>query len=225
MPSPQADPVVLFDVDGTLTDTNYLHTLAWRRAFLDRGHDVASWRIHRLIGASGTKLMEDCIGTADEDVKAAWRAHFEDLAGEILAFPGATDLVRAVQDRGGLAVLATSSPEDLVEHHLRALGLAASDLSGITTDSDVEQAKPAPDVFVAALRSVDGDASRALVVGDTPWDLEAAHAAGLTALAVRTGGWSSEELVAAGAVEVHDDVGALCRDLDTSVLGDLLAVT
>ena len=113
----------------------------------------------------------------------------------------------------------------LVEHHLRALGLAESDLSGITTDSDVEQAKPAPDVFLAALRSVHGDASRALVVGDTPWDLEAAHAAGLAALAVRTGGWSQEELVAAGAVEVHDDVAALCRDLDTSVLGDLLAGT
>ena len=89
----------------------------------------------------------------------------------------------------------------------------------------MEQAKPAPDVFLAALRSVDGDASRAVVIGDTPWDLQAARATGVAALAVRTGGWSSEELVAAGAAEVHEDVGALCRDLDTSVLGDLLAVT
>ncbi len=66
--------------------------------------------------------MEDCIGTADDDVKAAWRSHFDDLADEVRAFPGATDLIRAVQDGGGRAVLATSSPEDLIEHHLRALG-------------------------------------------------------------------------------------------------------
>lgn len=223
MPSPQDGPVVLFDVDGTLTDTNYLHTLAWRRAFLDHGHDVASWRIHRLIGASGTKLMEDCIGQADDGVKSTWRSHFEDLAEEVRPFPGATDLLRAVQARGGQAVLATSSPEDLVEHHLRALGLAESDLSGVTTDSDVAQAKPAPDVFETALRHVGGDASRALVIGDTPWDVQAAHAAGITALAVRTGGWSREELVGAGAVEVHEDVGSLHRDLDATVLGDLLA--
>jgi phosphoglycolate phosphatase-like HAD superfamily hydrolase len=220
-----ADPVVLFDIDGTLTDTNYLHTLAWRRAFLDHGHDVASWRIHRLIGASGTKLMEDCIGRADEDVKSAWRSHFDALAPEVRAFPGAVDLVAAVQEGGGKAVFATSSPGDLVEHHLRALQLDASDLDGMTTDSDVEQAKPAPDVFLAALRSADGDAGRALVIGDTPWDLQAAHAAGISALAVRTGGWSHDELVQAGAVEVHEDVGSLCRDLDTSVLGDLLRTT
>ena len=222
MPSPQAGPVVLFDVDGTLTDTNYLHTLAWRRAFLDQGHDVASWRIHRLIGASGTKLMQDCIGTADDDVKAAWRSHFEDLVDDVRPFPGATDLIRAVQDAGGKAVLATSSPADLVEHHLRALGLQESDLAGITTDSDVEEAKPAPDVFLAALASVDGEAARAVVVGDTPWDLEAAHAAGIAAVAVRTGGWGHDELVGAGAIEVHQDVASLCRELDTSVLGDLL---
>ncbi len=222
MPSPQAEPVVLFDVDGTLTDTNYLHTLAWRRAFLDRGHDVASWRIHRLIGASATRLMEDCIGAADDGVKEAWRAHFEDLVPEVRAFPGARDLVLAVQDRGGRAVLATSSPEDLLEHHLRALGLEASDLGGITTDGDVAEAKPAPDVFLAALASVDGDPSRALVVGDTGWDLEAAAAAGVAAIAVRSGGWGHDELVQGGALEVHDDVAALCRDLDTSALGDLL---
>ncbi len=86
----------------------------------------------------------------------------------------------------------------------------------------MDEAKPAPDVFLAALASVDGDAARAIVIGDTPWDLEAAHAAGIAALTVRTGGWSHDELVGAGAVEVHEDIGSLCRDLDTSVLGDLL---
>ncbi|MCO8125909.1 HAD family phosphatase [Acidimicrobiia bacterium EGI L10123] len=215
-------PVVLFDVDGTLTDTNYLHTLAWRRAFLDNGHDVASWRIHRLIGASGTKLMEDCIGREDEDVKSAWRSHFEELAPEVQAFPGARDLIRTVQDRGGRAVLATSSPEDLVAHHLRALDLDESGVDGITTDTDVAHAKPAPDVFLTALAKADGAASRAVVIGDTGWDLQAAKAAGIGALAVRTGGWGHDELVQAGAVEVHDDVGTLCRDVETSALGDLL---
>lgn len=223
--SAETAPVVLFDIDGTLTDTNYLHTLAWRRGFLDHGHDVASWKIHRLIGASGTKLMQDCIGHADDDVKSAWRAHFDELAPEVRAFPGAADLVAAVQERGGKAVFATSSPEDLIEHHLRALGLEASDVDGMTTDSDVEEAKPAPDVFLTALRKAEGDASRAIVIGDTPWDLQAAKAAGLSALAVRTGGWGHDELVDAGAVEVHEDVMALCRDLETSVLGDLLRHT
>lgn len=223
--SAETAPVVLFDIDGTLTDTNYLHTLAWRRAFLDNGHDVASWRIHRLIGASGTKLMEDCIGRADEAVKSAWRSHFDALAPEVRAFPGAADLVATVQERGGKAVFATSSPEDLIQHHLRALDLDASEVDGMTTDSDVEHAKPAPDVFLAALRTADGDASRAIVIGDTGWDIQAAHAAGVSAVAVRTGGWGHHELVQAGAVEVHDDVAGLRRDLETSVLGDLLRPT
>jgi len=215
-------PVVLFDVDGTLTDTNYLHTLAWRRAFLDRGHDVASWRIHRLIGASATKLMTDCIGSPDDDVKKAWREHFEELAPEVRAFPGARDLVRAVSKRGGSAVLATSSPEDLLAHHLDALGLEESEVAGVTTDSDVDEAKPAPDVFLAALESVGGEASRALVIGDTVWDLAAAQAAGVPAVALRSGGWSEGELVAAGALEVHDDVAALDATMSATALGDLL---
>jgi len=216
------DPVVLFDIDGTLTDTNYLHTLAWRRAFLAHGHDVPSSRIHRLIGASSTRLIEDCIGRADDDVKETWRERFDELVPEIAAFPGAAELVRAVQAGGARAVLATSSPGDLTEHHLRALGLSEDDLDGMTTDSDVEEAKPAPDVFLAALDQVQGDPTRAIVVGDTGWDVEAARAAGLSTVAVLTGGWSREELVQAGAIEVHESVGALLEQLRTSAVGDLL---
>lgn len=215
-------PTVLFDIDGTLTDTSYLHTLAWRRAFLAHGHDVASSRIHRLIGASSTRLMEECIGRADEGVQEAWRACFDELIPEIRAFPGARDLVTAVRERGARAVLATSSPGDLVEHHLRALDLGEDDIDGLTTDSDVEEAKPAPDVFLAALEQVGGDADRALVVGDTGWDIEAARAAKVSTVAVRSGGWGHDELVHAGAVEVHDDVGAIVGALDTTAIGDLL---
>jgi HAD superfamily hydrolase (TIGR01549 family) len=216
-------PVVLLDVDGTLTDTNYLHTLAWRRAFLAHGHDVASWRIHRLIGASASRLMTDLIGSPDDDVKDAWRAEFEAVANEIRAFPGARRLIDVVNDRGGRPVLATSSPGDVLEHHLRALEISEGDLAGVTTDSDVGEAKPAPDVFRTALEQVDGRPEHAIVVGDTGWDLAAAAGAGLGAVAVCSGGWTRDELVARGAIEVHDDVSALLDGLDTSVVGDLLA--
>jgi HAD superfamily hydrolase (TIGR01509 family) len=222
MSGSRPDPVVLFDVDGTLTDTNYLHTLAWRRGFLDCGHEVASWRIHRMIGASGTRLMEDLIGRADEAVEEAWRSHFERLAPEIRAFPGARDLVDAVRERGGAAVLATSSPGDLLRPHLAALDLSEEDFTAVTTDSDVEEAKPAPDVFVTALEQAGGDRDRAIVIGDTGWDVEAATAAGVPTIAVCSGGWSRDELRAAGAIEVHDDAATLLARFDSSVLGDLL---
>ena len=222
MAASSSGPVVLFDVDGTLTDTNYLHTLAWRRAFADHGHAVASWRIHALIGASGSKLMTDLIGAPDEDVKAAWRSHFDALVGEIRAFPGAADLITEVRDRGGKPVLATSSPGDLLEHHFAALDLTEDDVAGVTTDSDVEEAKPAPEVFETALSKAGGDRTRAIVIGDTGWDIESGTAAGLPTIAVRSGGWTAADLTACGAIEVHDDVGSLLGSLDTSALGDLL---
>lgn len=222
MPNRSDAPAVLLDVDGTLTDTNYLHTLAWRRAFLDHGHDVASWRIHRLIGASGSKLMTDLIGEPDDDVKESWREHFEAMGDDVRAFPGAADLVKTVRGRGGRAVLATSSPSDLLAHHLDAMGITEDDVEAVTTDADVDEAKPDPEVFRAALEAVGVGPDRAIVVGDTRWDIEAASAAGVRTVAVRSGGWGHDELVGAGAIEVHDDVAALLDALDRSVLGDLL---
>lgn len=116
---------------------------------------MASWRIHRLIGASSTKLMTDCIGRPDDEVKASWRSHFEQLVPEVRAFPGARDLIDAVKARGGRAVWSTSSPEDLIGHHLQALGLSVDDLSGVTADTDVDEA------LLAQLdRSVLGDLLR-----------------------------------------------------------------
>lgn len=215
-------PVVLFDVDGTLTDTNHLHTLAWRRAFLDHGFDVACWRIHGLIGAAGSRLMTECIGAPDDDVKQAWRQHFLSLTDDVRAFRGARQLIEHVSASGARAVLATASPPDLLEFHLDALGMGTEDFAAVTTDDDVEEGKPAPDTFIAAHQAAGGRDSPAIVVGDTGWDLDAARDAGLPAIAVLSGGWPADELVARGALEVHEDVEALLADVDHSALGDLL---
>jgi beta-phosphoglucomutase-like phosphatase (HAD superfamily) len=166
-PSPTA---VLFDIDGTLTDTNYLHTLAWRRAFLDAGLDVPSSRIHRMIGAAGEVLLRELAGEEREDIKDGWRRHFAELKPEIRALPGAADLLGAVAARGPKVVLATSSEEDDVDDLRAALGADAV-VDAVTTAGDVDQAKPDPEVFARALGSVGVDAPRAIVVGDTGWDV------------------------------------------------------
>jgi len=215
-------PVVLFDIDGTLTDTNVLHAVAWWRAFAEHGHDVPSTKVLKLIGASSSHLMERCIGEADDAVKDTWSERFDELVPEIRAFPGAAELLAAVRAGGAKAVLATSSPGELVEHHLRALGIDEGDVDGLTTDSDVERAKPDPEVFTTALAAAGGSPDRAVVVGDTGWDVEAALAAGLSTVAVRSGGWTAAELTDAGAIEVHDTVRDLLARLDTSAIGDLL---
>lgn len=214
------ETAVLFDIDGTLTDTNYLHTLAWRRAFLDAGLDVASSRIHRMIGAAGGVLLRELAGEEREDVREGWRQHFAALRPEIRAFPAAADLVRAVAARGPKVVLATSSEEDDVAALREALG-ADDAVAAVTTAGDVDEAKPSPEVFERALESVGVTADHAVVVGDTGWDVKAAARAGLRTIAVTTGGVSRMELEAAGAIAVYDDPADLLARLDASPLADL----
>lgn len=211
---------VLFDIDGTLTDTNYLHTLAWRRAFLDAGLDVASSRIHRMIGAAGGVLLRELAGEERDDIQAGWRRHFAALKPEIRAFPGAADLLRAVAARGPKVVLATSSEEDDVQDLRAALG-ADDVVDAVTTAGDVGEAKPDPEVFRRALEAVDVPASRAIVVGDTGWDVQAATKAGLRTVAVTTGGVSRAELEAAGAIAVYDTPAELLDELEASPLAGL----
>jgi HAD superfamily hydrolase (TIGR01509 family) len=211
---------VLFDIDGTLTDTNYLHVLAWRRAFLDAGEDVAGARIHRMIGAGGGVLLRELVGEERDDVKEGWSAHFERMKPEIRAFPHAADLLRAVAERGPKVVLATSSqPEDV--EALRAAIDADDAIHAITSAGDVEEAKPSPEVFEAALEEAGVAAADALVVGDTVWDVEAAAKAGLRTVALLSGGIGRGELEAAGAIAVYDDPADLLAHLEESPLGSL----
>jgi HAD superfamily hydrolase (TIGR01549 family) len=205
---------VLFDIDGTLTDTNYLHVRAWRLAFAACGlPEVTSARIHRMIGAGSGRLLRELAGEERDDVKDAWRREFDRLKPEIAAFPKAADLLKTVADAGVTVVLATSSEPEDVDALVEAIG-ASDAVSAITSAGDVDEAKPEPDVFEVALEKAGASAADALVVGDSVWDVEAASKAGLATVAVRCGGISGDELRVAGAVEVFDDPAALLASLE-----------
>ena len=213
---------MLFDVDGTLADTSYLHALAWARAFRELGVEVPTSVLHRLIGMGSDQLTERVLGERSSPAAAAHGRHFAPLRAEIRALPGAGDLVREVHHRGARTVLATSAkPEDI--EALRAAIGADDAIDEVVLSSDVESSKPAPDIFAVALERAGVAAERAIAVGDTVWDIEAAGRCGVGCVAVVTGGVAACELEAAGAIGVYDDAGALLAELDRSPLARLLA--
>jgi HAD superfamily hydrolase (TIGR01509 family) len=215
--------VAILDIDGTLVDTNYQHSLAWFRAF--RSHELVLpiWRIHRHIGMGGDQVVAALCGERVEkdqgdDIREAEGEEYGKLIGEVQVVDRARELILALKDRGHAVVLASSAKEPEVEHYLKLLD-AAEIVDGWTTSADVESTKPAPDLVRAGLDRVDGDAEDAVMVGDTPWDIEAARKAGVPTLAVVTGGFSEQELWEAGARAVYESVADLERDLDTASFG------
>src|SRR5436190_4699932 len=107
-------PGVLLDVDGTLIDSNYLHTLAWSRALMDIGEWAPMNAIHRLVGMGGDQLVSRLLGDEKAGASDAWRSHYDELAGDIRPFPFAKEFVKAIRDMGLVVALATSSPADLL---------------------------------------------------------------------------------------------------------------
>jgi HAD superfamily hydrolase (TIGR01509 family) len=211
-------PGVLFDVDGTLLDTNYLHVLAWWQAFRDTGHEgVAMATIHRAIGIASQELVHHVLGTEDEGAVAAHSTRYEALRDQVVAFPAAADLLRACAGRELAVVLATSGAEGDLEWMLPAIGTGDA-LHGVTTSAEVASAKPAPDLLEAAMREHGLDPRRTVVVGDTVWDVESARKAGVPCIGVTCGGISASELREAGAVAVYDDPADLLAHLDESAL-------
>jgi HAD superfamily hydrolase (TIGR01549 family) len=206
----------LLDVDGTLIDANYHHALAWYRAFRAHGIVLPVWRIHRHVGMGGDQLVPALAGhEVDEQKGDAIRdtrdERYEELIGEVSALEGARELIEALKQRGFRVVLASSSPQNEIDHYLDLLD--ARDLADDwTTNDDVESTKPEPDLVHAALEKAAAD--RAVMVGDTPWDIEAARKAGLKTATVITGGFSEQELRDAGAAAVYDSLLELGRHLD-----------
>ncbi|SMG27582.1 HAD family hydrolase [Agreia pratensis] len=214
-PAPKA---VLFDIDGTLVDSNYLHVDAWARAFEKVGHPVESWRIHRSIGLDSDRLLDALLGDeVDEFGDRAKDLHSEFYrasTGRLRPLPGAVELLHALSDAGVRVVLATSAPKEELEI---LLGVLDSDdaLHATTSSDDVGTAKPEPDIVNVALERAGVDVSEALFVGDAVWDIEAAARASLGAIGVRTGGISLGELMDAGALQVFDDAAAVLADFES----------
>lgn len=202
---------VILDIDGTLVDTNYHHTLAWYRALRACGHTVRMWEIHRHIGMGGDQMVEALVGKENEErqgdeIRAAEGDAYGELIGEVEAMAGARELVEDLHVDGARVILASSAKEEEVDHYLDLLGVRDV-VDGWTTSADVERTKPHPDLVHAAMDKAGG--GPAVMIGDSTWDVRAAEAAGIPTLAVLTGGFSEAELRDAGAVEVFESIAEL----------------
>ncbi len=217
-----APAAVLFDIDGTLVDSNYVHVVAWMYAFQSAGCTVEAWRIHQSIGMDSSKLLERLLGEdADrlkDQVKDEHSKRYKELGGQLLRpFDGARELLRAVSARGLKVVLATSAPPDELEM-LRDLLDVEDAVQTVTNAEDVDTAKPAPDIVSVALERSGVDAASAVFLGDAVWDVEAAKRAGVRCVAVSSGGRHTDELLDAGAIATYDTVRDLLDGLEASPL-------
>ncbi|MGZ4352341.1 MAG: HAD family hydrolase [Gaiellaceae bacterium] len=216
-------PAALLDVDGTLVDTNYHHAVAWHRAFRQHGFPLPVWRIHCHIGMGGDKLIAALLSDEAEervgdDIRAAEKALYLQLIEEVEPLPGARDLLLELKRRGHTIVLVSSAKEVELMHYLELLdarGLA----DAWTSSADVEATKPDPDLVHAGLAKA--GQKDAVMLGDSPWDCIAAKRARVPTIALRTGGFSPEELEEAGAVAVFESLDDLIESLDETPLGAL----
>ncbi len=214
---------VLFDIDGTLVDSNDLHVLAWEEAFRAEGYEFDRQLLHDQIGKGTDNLVPTLIPDSDEAMEERLgKAHGKVFKDKFLdaahPFPDAHALLARVHETGRKVVWASSAAQNEVDHYLELLD--ARDLVSATTCiDDVGNSKPAPDIFKTALKKVAPiTPEEAIVVGDTPYDIEAACKCGIATVALRSGGFPDKVLRDAGAIALYDDVAALLRGYDSSPL-------
>jgi HAD superfamily hydrolase (TIGR01509 family) len=214
---------VLFDMDGTLVDTNYLHAVTWWQAFGEAGRYVPMARIHRAIGMGSDQLLDQLLGGdrdkgADPDVRAAHGALYATYWPRLRPLPGAAELLRACKRRG-LSVVLASSADGPEFSALRAALDAEDAIDEATFSGDVERSKPAPDLVQVALDRADVTPEEAVFVGDTTWDVQASQKAGVPCIGLLSGGIGREELLHAGAAQIYADPQDLLDSFDDSLLG------
>jgi len=211
----------LLDLDGTLVDTNYHHAIAWFRAFRDHGIVLPVWRFHRHIGMGGDQLVAAVAGEEVErrsgDVlRRGHGRHFHRLIDEVELMPDARRLIETLHGRGTAVILASSANEtDL--RHFRSMLDVDDLLTGATSSTDVEKSKPEPDLIRAAMDKAP-HAGGSVMVGDSTWDCQAAHRAGIESVGLLTGGFSEQELRDAGAAAVFASIAELLDHIEQTPL-------
>lgn len=212
---------MIFDIDGTLIDTNLAHVEAWVRAFARLGYKIPADRIEVEIGKGGDKLVSSVVGQSGEEcdgesLRRVQQDEFLAIAAQqrFPVFPRVPELFRALRERGIRTALATSSNQRHLRGTLESAGIDLPALADeMVTKDDAEASKPAPDLVLAAAEALGLSPAQCALVGDTPYDAESAHGAGVVCLGVLSGGFGNEELRGAGAREVWRDTGHLLEDL------------
>ena len=215
---------VLFDVDGTLIDSNDLHAAAWREAFLHFGVDLPHDLIRSQIGKGGDNLIPALLPPelveAKKDEIDSYRGELfkRDFLPRVVPFAGVRQLFERIVTDGKKVVLASSAKGEEVDFHLGVIG-AADLVHGTTSKDDVEHSKPDPDIFAAALAKVAPlGADEVVVVGDSPFDIEAARKLGIRTIGFLSGGFPAEVLNEAGADELYDGPQDLLGRYEASLL-------
>jgi HAD superfamily hydrolase (TIGR01509 family) len=217
---------VIFDIDGTLVDSVDLHAEAWQAAFRHFGYDLPFERIRSQIGKGGDQLMPALLPKPEVERRGEEIEQYRldlfrrEYLPRVKAFPCVRELFERIKADGKLIALASSAKGQELAHYKRVAQI--EDLVDVETSSDdAKQSKPHPDIFQAALDRLGGlDPADAIVVGDTPYDAQAAAKAGLRTIGLRCGGWPEEELRTAGCIAIDRDPADLLQQYDQSPLAD-----
>jgi HAD superfamily hydrolase (TIGR01509 family) len=212
---------VIFDVDGTLVDTVDLHAGSWVATFRHFGREIPFDAVRAQIGKGGDQLMpvflpEEVVERQGKDMEAFRKdLYLGELIRRARAFPGVADLFRRIRADGRRVILASSGKPEELAHYKELAGI--EDLvDAATTSEDAERSKPHPDIFLAALDGLPPD--QAIVVGDSPYDAEAAGKAGLRTIGLLSGGFPAEDLRGAGCIALYRDPAELLARYDDSPL-------
>jgi HAD superfamily hydrolase (TIGR01509 family) len=214
---------VIFDLDGTVVDSNDLHVEAWQEAFREYGKDFPPEELHRQIGKGGDKYLPEFLS---ERELREFGKELEQFRGDLFKrkyiervrpFPKVKELFERIRDDGKRIALASSGNETEVEHYVK-LAVLGELIESRTSKSDVEHSKPSPDVFTSALHLLHVSPQEAVVIGDTPYDVQAAKKIELPTIGLLCGGFPEDELRASGAIAIYRDPADLLESYMRSPL-------